>query len=181
MNWKVLVLSLPLMLACWVQLQAQEEKIGFANVELILSYMPEAEGVAKKIQAYQKKKGGDLQIKEQYAQTKVGEYQEMAQGGATEQQLKPLEDEIRKLDQEIKNFASKTEQEMMQMRGQLLEPVLEKLQEAIKKVAEEKGYTFILNTVDSQALSIVLHGPEDDDITLAVMAALGIEIPEGEE
>jgi Skp family chaperone for outer membrane proteins len=70
---------------------------------------------------------------------------------------------------------------MMQMRGELLEPVLEKLQKAIKKVAEEKGYTFILNTVDSQALSIVLHGPEDDDITLAVMTALGIEIPEGEE
>ncbi len=65
---------------------------------------------------------------------------------------------------------------MLAKRQELLEPVLEKLQAAIDAVAAEQGYTYILNQSTGSGVSVLLHGPEEADITEALMKKLGIEL-----
>jgi len=153
------------------------QKIGYANVDLILVYMPETKTMNQQLQTYQLKLREQLQKKQEYAQLKLQEAQEKQQNGATEEELKPLSEELQKLDQELQEEAAKADQKLGRKRQELLGPITEKLGKAIKDIANAEGYDYVLNTVDGSGVSLVLHGPEANDITQVVMKKLGIEIP----
>ena len=182
MNWKTLLLGCLLSIGLYIGSFAQEgDKIGYANFELILSYMPEAETIGRNVQAFSNEKAKQLKIKEDYAKVKLQEYQQRAQSGATEADLQPLATELQKLDQEIKNFAAQAEQALYFKRQQELQPALERLQAAIEKVAQAGNYTFVLNSTDSQARSILVHGPDEANLNIAILEELGIDVNEGED
>lgn len=153
------------------------QKIGYANVDLILVYMPETKSMNQQLQTYQQKLGEQIQKKQEYAQLKLQEAQQKAQAGASEEELQPLSEELQKLDQDIQKAASDADQKLAKKRQELLEPITEKLGKAIKEVAESGGYDYVLNTVDGSGVSVVLHGPETNDITREVMEKLGIQVP----
>jgi len=182
MNWKTLFLGCLLSMGLYVGSFAQEDdKIGYANFELILSYMPEAETIGRNMQSFQQEKAKQLKIKEDYARMKLEEYQQRAQGGASEADLKPLGEELQKLDSEIKGFAAQAEQAVYYKRQQELQPALTRLSDAIKKVAEDGNYTFVLNSTDSQARSILVHGPDENNLNLTILKELGVDVDdEGE-
>ena len=161
-------------------LSAQDEKIGYANVEVILSYMPETQTISQSLTTLENKLGERLQIKEQYIQSKVTDYQEQAGSGKSEADLKPLEDEIRKLNAELQREAAEAEQKVLQKRSELLEPALKKLQAAIKKVAADKDYAFVVNASDSGGKSILIKGPPEANLNEAILKELGVEIPSGD-
>jgi Skp family chaperone for outer membrane proteins len=177
MNWKTLFLGCLLSMSLYMVSFAQGgDKIGYANFELILSYMPEAETIGKNMQSFQQGKAKQLKIKEDYAKMKLQEYQQRAQGGASEADLKPLGEELQKLDQEIKKFAAQAEQQVYYKRQQELEPALNRLSDAIKKVAESGNYTFVLNSTDFQARSILVHGPDEHNLNLTILKELGVDV-----
>ena len=158
---------------------AQDLKIGYANIEMVLVYMPETKAMNQQLQTFQKKLGEKLQTKQQYAQTKFTEYQEMAKKGdpADQATLQTLEQELVKLDEELKKEAGDADQKLMEKRQELMEPILKKLETSIKALAAADGYDLILNSVDGNGISIVLHGPEEHDLTKKLMESLGIEVP----
>lgn len=154
------------------------QKIGYVNVDLVLLYMPETKTMEQQLQTYRQKLGEKLQKKQEFAQLKLQEAQQKAQAGATEEELKPLSDELQKLQQEIQEEAAKADQELLGKRQELLAPITEKLGNAIKDIANSEGYDYVLNTVDGSGVSLVLHGPEGNDLTRTIMKKLGIQIPE---
>lgn len=157
----------------------QNIKIGYANIEAILLYMPETKSMNQTIETFRTKLGQDLQNRQAYAQTKLGEYQEKMQTGGypSEADQKAAEDELVKLDQEIQQKAAESDQKLMAKRQDLMAPIVEKVQKQIKSLASDEGYTYILNTVDGSGVSIVLHGPEGDDLTEKLLNRLGIQLP----
>ena len=151
--------------------------IGYTNVEFVLASMPEAKSMQKTLETYQKKLAEKLQVKEQYVQQKYQEYMQKKEAGATEASLKPLEEEIMRLDGEMQKMAAESEQQLLKKQQELLEPVLTKLQTAIDKVAEAKGYKYVLNQTTSAGVSTILYGPEEADVTADVFKNLGISMP----
>lgn len=181
MKIKVIIGALALFLCMNVAAFGQI-KIGYTNIELVMAYMPEAKSVQASLETYQKKLGEKLKVKEDYATQKLGEYQELLEANRLSPTDKETrEKELMKLDQELQKEAGEAEFNLMAKRQELLEPVLKKLQDAIDGVAEERGYTYILNQTTSAGVSTILYGPEEDDITEDIMRKLGIAIPEGEE
>ena len=176
MNAKYLLIKTLLILGIFTQVQAQ--KIGHANIELILAYMPETKAMQEQVSTFEAKLGEKLKIKEDYARTKLGEYQEKAQAGADAASLQPLEQELTKLQQEIQQERATASQQAMGKRQELMAPITNKVGAAIKKIASDNGFTYILNTTDGSGMSIVLHGPDENDMTKAIMEELGIKIPE---
>lgn len=168
-----------LFVACLGSTWAQTggDKIGFVNLEGIMSLMPETEMMTRSMQAYQKKLSESLQIKENYMRQKLQEYQAAQGSGADAARLKPLEEELQKLDVEIKQAASEAEERLQRRRAEKMQPLLEKLQVEIEKVAKAKGLTYVLNSTDGTATSIVLNAPDGKDITRDVLDAMGIEYP----
>jgi outer membrane protein len=167
-------LGLVALVLCSATAQAQV-KIGYTNIEIVLSLMPETQQINKELETFE----GKLQVKQSYAQSKYEEYQTKTEKNLwnTPQEKTAAEEELKKLESEIRDFAQDAENQVVQKRQTLLSPVLEKLQTAINDVAKANGYTFVLNAGSSGSVSTVLFAPDEDNLTERLLKHLNIEIP----
>lgn len=161
-------------------LQAQDPKIGYTNIEMLLSYYKPAEGINQQLQKYGAQLEQALKSKESYFQTKYAEYQEKTQvnGWRSEDEKKAAEAELQKLDKEIQDTAQESEYRLMAKQQELMQPILDKIQEKINEVAKEGGFTYILNQTSGMN---ILYGIETMDVTDKMAAKLGITLPPKEQ
>lgn len=181
MKLKIVIFTLLATVGLFGAANAQELKIGHANIDLIISMMPETQTMQTQLQTFQKKLGEQLKVKEEYAQAKYVDYLGKKDGGASEDALKPLEEELLKLDGEIRQYTAESEEKLVQKRQTLMAPIVEKLQASIETLAKEEGYTYILNSVDGSGVSVVLHGPEQSNVTEQLAKRMGLEMPKEAE
>ena len=147
-------------------------KIGYADVEYILSQMPEMKQVQMDLQTLQ------TQLKKQY-DAKVAEFQKKLQEfqayGATvpdavkqnsQRELQQLQANIQTLEQDSQADLQKKEQSLMQ-------PVLDKVDKAIQAVAVENAYTYILHQ-QYQGLTIILYGDEKLNVSDVILKKMGV-------
>lgn len=156
-----------------LSIQAQSFKIGYTDIEYVLTQMPEYKTASSDIELFQKKLEERFRIKNDYAQSKLQEYYDMERT-LTMDQKKAKEEELMKLDEELKQFEKDAQGEMQTKQDALLAPIREKVLKAIEQVAAEKGYSYILNK--SGGLLNVLYAPKEDDVTDALAAKLGITL-----
>ncbi len=104
-----------------------------------------------------------------------GEYQRKLQEYADTAKPKGVRDQILK---DLQNYKDELDgadaliQQVQQFHQQeLLKPYYAKAKKAIEQIAKEKGYTHVLSS------DIFLVAPEADDISLLVLAKLGIKLP----
>lgn len=161
---------------------ATAQKIGYANVDLILIYMPETQTMNKQLQTYQQKLGEVLQGMQQNYEAKVQEARSKfeANPNMPEAEQLALQQELEGLQKGMQEEAAKSEQKLLKKRQDMMAPITEKLGNTIKAVAKEGSYDYILNSVDGQGVSIVLHGPESVDLTQTIMQKLGIQAANGQ-
>lgn len=152
------------------------QKIGYVNLEAVLAYMPETKTMEDKLKTKSDQLAKSLQVKRDYFQLKYQEASAMAEAGATEEQLQPISQELQKLQGELQQAAAAADQQLGAERQEMLQPILEKLQSAIKSMANEGGYKYIFNS-NASGVSIMLHGPDTNDLTKALFTRLGIPIP----
>ena len=158
-----------------------QQKIGYVNLPIVLANMSETASMEQTIQTYQKKYAESLRSKEELFQAKYQEFAERAQTeNLTEAQLKPMEEELQKLGEGVQKYAQESEQKILLKRQELMAPIADKVQGKIKDLAIEKGYTYILNAMDGAGTSVVLNGPDGDNLTAELMTRLGIKLPEGQ-
>ena len=166
-------LILILALGLFYTASAQETKIGFTNADYVLSLMPESKEVQSQIEAYEKQFSNSIQQKYQDFQAQVAEYQQNAPT-MTEQVRAPTEQELQGLQQSLQKFQQDAEQSIARKQQELYQPLYEKIQNAIDKVAEENGYTHILR---AEAL-LYISDEEAGDISELVLNKLGVEAPD---
>jgi len=160
-------------LLCSITLNAQNLKIGYTDIENVLTQLPEYKTASKEIETFQRKLEERFRIKNEYAQSKLQEYYDNEKS-YTMDQKKSKEEELMKLDEELKQFEKDAQAEMQTKQDNMLAPIREKILKAIEQVASEKGYTYIMNK--SGGMLNVLYAPKEDDITEALAQKLGITI-----
>jgi outer membrane protein len=146
-------------------------KIGYTSVEYVLSQMPESKQIESDLKAYNTQLEAQLKSKYTEYQTKGEAYQKGA-GSMTDVVKADKEKELTALQQSIQEFQRSAEQSLQQKQQALLKPALDKLQKNIDAVAEENGYTYVLNS--DGASPVLLHGPKDGDISDLVLKKMGI-------
>lgn len=155
-----------------------QNKIGYVNLDYILAFMPEMKTANSSLQVYQQKLEEDLQKRQGYLETKYQDYVALAQEGASQEVLKPMEEELQRLDAEVKQKVAESEQKLAQKRATLMAPLSEKIQKEIDALAAEEGFDLILNSVDGTGNSIVLFSKEGTELSEKLMKRLGITVPE---
>lgn len=151
-------------------------RIGYTNLELVLSYLPEAQQVEQQLRTYERKIVEQLNIKQSYLQTKIEEYTDLKQQGKlTAAQEEERRKEIMRLDEEIKRFQEESEQNYLKKKAELLQPIIDKLQKAIDELAAAEGYDYILNNSNATGVAFILHGPKEHDVTEKLLKKLGID------
>ncbi len=169
---KSLMLAAALMLAATTASVAQ--KIGYTNVDYVLSQMPESKQIEADLKAYSGQLEAQLKSKTTEFQTKLEAYQK---GGATMTDLVKAdkEKELQNLQSSIQDFQKSADQSLQQKQQVLLKPALDKLQKTIDDVAKENGYSYILNSDAGYGTTpVLLHAPEDANISDLVLKKMGV-------
>ncbi len=169
------ILSAIALLCVGFAANAQEMKIGYTNVELIMDLMPEMEQIGADIQDYQTQLQTNIQTKGADFQRQVQTYQQ-AMNSMTDEARAAREEELGKLQQEIQKYEQDAQISYQRKLQELLDPVQQKVINAINAVAAENNYTHIFAETAGQA-PILLYTKEEDPFTELVLAKLGIELP----
>lgn len=150
---------------------AQNLKFAHINGQELLMVMPEREEAETKLKAY----GQDLsdQIEELHVEynNKVNTYMQR-RATFTDAIREAREKELAELQQRIQEFEQTAQQDYQRMQGELMRPLMEKADEAIKKVAKREGYLYVF---DLSAGSVVYFSDASIDILPLVKKELGIQ------
>ena len=148
---------------------AQAQKFGYVNSTAILAEMPEVKQMEANLEALQKqlqKKGQSMveQLQQDYAAVQ----QKAASGDLSPKQQ---EEEAKKLEDqqaEIAKFEQDMVKQLQEKRNKELQPILEKVNQAITDVAKENGLQFIFDE------GVILYADESMDVANLVKAKLGL-------
>ena len=91
-------------------------------------------------------------------------------GGLTPLQAQTRQAELQKQQEALQKFEEEANIMVSAKREELLRPILTKIDEAIKGVAQENGYAMIFDTSSGS----MLFANETDDVTALVKAKLGL-------
>ncbi len=153
------------------------QKIGYTNVELILSYMPQTKNIETELKKLEEMIGKALEVKQNYYRQKLTEYMEYKEAKKLTPEMDALAvKELQKLEGEIQKGIADAEDRLMRRRMELLKPLQDKMQNAIDQVAKEGGYTYILNQAVGAGIPSILYGKESDNVTTLIAKKLGIAV-----
>lgn len=123
---------------------AQDIKIAYVQVQEVFMAMPELANIEKQLTELNEKYTQELKVMQDEYQKKYSDY--IAQQDSLTENIKLRRmQEIEDIRGRMENFVPIAQQDMQKKQEELYRPVQEKIQNAIKAVGEEKGYTYILD------------------------------------
>lgn len=144
--------------------------IAHVNTSAVLDAMPDKAVAEKVMENYYRELQNQLQVMVNEYQTKMQDYEDnQATMSSFVRQSK--EKEIVDLQNRIQQFQKNAEVEFEAKRVDLLNPILNKIQNAINAVSSENGLSYV---IDISTGAAVFLGEDSIDITYMVMKKLGI-------
>lgn len=147
-------------------------KIGYTNVNYILSISPASKVIQKQLEETQKQYMKTIEDKNKELETKFEAYQK-GQATMLESIKRDKEDELRALQRSIQTLQENAQEDLRKKENDLVKPELDKIYKAVNDVAKANGFTHVLNSDQ-----VLLYAEEDSDITDLVLDKLGIKAPE---
>ena len=164
-------LVIALLLAMPLGLFAQNLKIGYINKQEIITVMPEYATAMKQLEDTNLKYITEGKKLEEELQRKYQEYQAQADTlDAAIRQYK--ENELAHLQQSIQEFTKSAAETLKKKQQELMMPIINKIQQAIKKVGDENSFTYI---IDNAANIIPYVSPSAENVLPLIKKALNIQ------
>lgn len=158
-----------LLIAC-MPAESQALKFGHINSQELLTAMPESDSAQAKIQ----KLAGDYDQQLEEMQVELNKkYDEYLtnRDKYTDLIRQTKEADITEMQQRISNFQQVAQQDLQTQQQKLLQPVIDKANNAIKAVAEENGFVYIF---DVSRGNPVYFSDKSIDILPMVKTKLGL-------
>lgn len=149
----------------------QAQDFAVVNSALILSEMPDVANMRTNLEAFAKtlqQKGQAMVTQYQNKETDAARKKEMGELSPTDE--KRIIKELEQQQAEILAFEKEMQEKLPQKEQELLQPILERVNDAIKLVAQEKGLKMILD-VSSGA---ILYVDNAIDLSQEVKSKLGL-------
>jgi len=166
--FKSLTLTLVLLV---VGMNVQAQKFGFINSQELISQLSEVKEANSKIETLKKqlqKKGEEMIAS---LQAKYSDVQKRQADGLLSPKEAQAEGEKLQLEEQALGKFEQTSQETIYKKSEeLLAPIQEKINNAIKEVAADNGYTYIFDS----SLGLVLYADPGTDVSSLVKAKLGL-------
>lgn len=147
------------------------QKVGYINSQELVSLMPEVKEANSQLEVMKtqfSKRGQDML---QTLQKKYQDFQQKQSQG----ELSPIDAEkqaqaLKEEEQALVNFEQESQQKLMAKSEELLTPMQDKVNNAIKMVAQENGYSYILDLSQGS----ILYADPTADVSALVKAKLGL-------
>lgn len=148
---------------------ANAQKIAYIVSEDIVPEMPAYKRAKSEVEAYGKQLQKVLEGKQADAQKYYQEIMEKAQRGElTPKQEQEAQAKLQQMQADLQKEAADADKKLMEKEGELTKPLYEELDKALKKVAKDNQYSYILDK------KFLLYSEGGIDATAKVKTALGI-------
>jgi outer membrane protein len=161
--------KLILMLALALPMLASAQKIGHVNSQEIMTLMPETKKMSEKLDSLQTSYENQLANMQEEFNKKLTEFQQQ-QTTMTAGVKEFRQQELAEMEQRMQMFYQTIQKDLQAKQVEYLQPVQNKLLEAINKVGKAQGCTYVMDKA-----SMLYIAPDALDLTSAVRAELGIK------
>ena len=166
---KVIVICIAMLFGA---LQLNAQKVGYFNSEKVLSAIPAYKSAQQQLESYSKQYQDVVDAEYAKVEALYNRYQQQ-KANLTAQARQVKENEIIQKEQEVKKLQQEyfgQDGQMQQYSERLMQPVMEKMDAAIAKVARDGGYMLVLDVASMQG---VAYKNAQYDLSDAVIKALG--------
>jgi len=155
---------------------APRTKIGYTNVDFILGQLPESKKIENELSITKAQLDKALQDKYKEFQEKLDNYNKNGTSMADVIRA-DKEKELQSLQTSTQELQRNSETSLQTKYQQLIEPVLLKINNAIKAVGEANGFLYILNSDAGQNTTPILLyvGSEENNVSDLVFKELGVD------
>ncbi|MCJ8210144.1 OmpH family outer membrane protein [Mucilaginibacter sp. RS28] len=147
-----------------------QSKMGYINFNQLVEQMPEIKTVKTQLDAYQKQFMDQLQTMNTELQTKAQDY-DAKRATMTDAIRTAKETELQDIQKRMQDYQNNASQQVQAKSNELSKPIIDKARTAISAVAKEKGYTYVLDTTQTD----LIVAPPADDLMAAVKLKLGLK------
>ena len=134
---------------------AQEVKIAYVKTQEVFMAMPEVSEMEKKMADLNEKYKGELQLMQDEYQKKYAAFIQQQDSLTENIKLRRMQ-EIQDIQTRMDNFVQMGQQDVQKQQQDLLMPIQQKLQDAIKAVGDEKGYLRVHTFIPFKKLSFIV-------------------------
>lgn len=172
---KIVLIAAGLLLMLPIVSHAQDLRIGYMNPQKVLNALPEKAAIQKKLNNLLQQKQTEYSKRAASLQTQIQAYQKKK---ASMSKLENQKEQTRlnKLTQNLDQYRDSIKVDLQNKRSQLLNPVLDRINNAIKSVADSMNLDFVINKETGQGQSIIMYVSQDGkqkyDITQKVIDKL---------
>lgn len=149
-------------------------KLGYTNIDYILSQTPESKDIQNQLTIQRTQAENELKRLQKEFEDKLAAY-EKGQAQMSDVIKADREKELQSLQSRTQEFNQSAQQQLQAKYQQLVNPVIQKIQKNIDAVAKENAFTYIFN-LDAGAgtTPILLYAPEEGNVTDLVLKKMGI-------
>jgi outer membrane protein len=152
-------------------IHGQARKFGHINSQDLLSQMPESDSAQAKIENLQQTYESTYEEMQVELNKKYENYLKN-RNTYTDLIRQTKEAEITEMQQRIQQFENVASQELQTQRNELLQPIIEKANKAIKEVAEDNNFIYVFDISQGNP---IYFSPESIDILPLVKAKMGLK------
>ncbi|MFA6542454.1 MAG: OmpH family outer membrane protein [Bacteroidota bacterium] len=159
-----------LLIAAGISVQAQT-KMAYINSSTIMDQLPEAQDAQKQLDALTADWQGELTKMGNEIRQKMDDY-DSRKLIMSDKRRAEVEKELQDLDKKLVDYRNQkfgTGGEMFSKQNELMKPIQEKIFKAVKDVADEEGYDYV---VDRSSSTLLLYASSKNDLTQKVLAKL---------
>ncbi|MFA5668501.1 MAG: OmpH family outer membrane protein [Balneolaceae bacterium] len=138
------------------QFAVAQTKIGYANPDVIMSQLPEVQKISAEIQKFLDEKDAMLRPKADSLQILFDEY-EKVMAALSDEARQRREQELMAKNAEFEELKRVSLEEVQLRQNALIEPMQEKVTNAIAAVAKELGLDLVLSDRTSQGSEIIFY------------------------
>ena len=165
------VIATAVMMCFLVLGQAQNQKLGHINSSSLLIDFPKVKTADEQVMAYQKGLEADFEAKGMAFQKEYEAFNAKVNSQEfSDVQLQKEQVALSAKQQQLQQLQYDLQQQILKKREELYAPILIEVENAVKAVGEENGYTMIFDA----SLGGILYGLDTQDVTSLVRAKLGL-------
>ncbi len=132
------------MLMLFAPLATFAQKFGHVNAQAVMESLPEFIKARAEVEGQAKAYDNDLQAMQKEIQTKADAY-DRNQSTMNEAKRKETEAELQNLYQKFQQAQQTNSQAIQKLQAEKMQPIITKLQNAIKNVGKAGGYVYIMD------------------------------------
>lgn len=150
------------------------QKFAQFDYTSIMQAMPEYKKAQTELETLYKQYQTELENMQKELQTKYEKYQKEDTEQSPQNIRERHQQELQEMSQRLQQAQQDNTDNMQKTQQQKMQPIVQKVMDAVNAVAKEGGYIYVVDKTASQSAGIVINDALSTDVTKAVMGKLGI-------